>query len=113
MTAEKQADIIAKACREAGLDGHIKRIEGRRQAQTWAERIAVQFKGNNPLPVKNSYMYCDTLDMSFFFHENGKPGVAYAGYTVAGSPDIKGKLVEAFATADKVLDAMEKLSKEA
>ena len=89
MTERQQAEFISAACREAGLDGHIEWIEGRKQAHTWAERIAVRFKGNGRLPVKNSYMYCDTLDIT------------------------EGKLVKAFQTADTVLRIMKRLAEEA
>lgn len=71
MTEQRQAELIAAACKEAGLDGHIRWIESKKQADTWAEKIAMRFKGSNSLPVKNSYMYCDTLDMRFFFWRNG------------------------------------------
>ena len=68
MTPERQAELISKACKEAGLDSHIRLIERRKEAQTWAEKIAVQFmQAGQQLPVKNSYMFCDTLDMCFFY----------------------------------------------
>lgn len=34
MTAQKQAELIAAACKKAGLDGHIKWIEEKAHAQT-------------------------------------------------------------------------------
>ena len=40
MTNEKQAELIAIACKESGLDGHIKWIERSSDAHTYAERIA-------------------------------------------------------------------------
>ena len=114
MTERQQAEFISAACREAGLDGHIEWIEGRKQAHTWAERIAVRFKGNGRLPVKNSYMYCDTLDMCFFYTSQGVPQAAYAGLTAAASKDLEeGKLAEAFRKADTVLRLMKKLAEEA
>lgn len=114
MTPERQAELISKACKEAGLDSHIRQIERRKDAQTWAEKIAVQFmQAGQQLPVKNSYMFCDTLDMCFFYGPGDTPQVAYAGYTTAGSPDTtEGKLVEAFRKADTVLRLMKKLAEE-
>lgn len=113
MTPERQAELITTACREVGLDTHIRWIEGKRQAQTWAERIAVRFMGAAQLPVKNSYMFCDTLDMCFFYTPQGVPQVAYAGYAAAASADLaEGKLVEAFRKADTVLRLMKKLAEE-
>ncbi len=114
MTKERQAELIAAACKEAGLDGHIRWIEGRKQADTWAEKIAVRFKSDGPLPVKNSYMYCDTLDMCFFYDEQGTPLMTYAGYVTADSKDItEGKLLEAFRRARQVLSTMRELVEEA
>lgn len=71
MTEKQQAELIATACKEVGLDGHIKWIEKKAHAQTWAERIAERFRNGRELPVKNSYMYCDTLDMFFFTMRQG------------------------------------------
>lgn len=113
MTDKQQAAFIAMACKEAGLDTHVRWIEKKSQAQTWAERIAIRFKGRGHLPVKNSYMYCDTLDVCFFYSDGRTPTIAYAGYATAGSPDItEGRLVEAFKKADTVLRAMKRLSEE-
>lgn len=114
MTAQKQAELIAAACKKAGLDGHIKWIEKKAHAQTWAERIAERFRGGRQLPVKNSYMYCDTLDMSFFYGETGTPYMTYAGYVTADSKDItEEKLLEAFRKAGQVLEMMKELAEEA
>ncbi len=111
MTKEQQAENIHQACKDAGLDGHVKWIERKAQAQTWAEKIAVRFKGKDPLPVKNSYMYCDTLDMCFYYEPDGTPGMTYAGYVTADSADIKdGKLMEAFRKARHVLGIMKELA---
>lgn len=67
MTKQRQAELISAACKETGLDGHIRWIETQKQADTWAEKIAMRFKDKgSSLPVKNSFMYCDTLDMCFF-----------------------------------------------
>lgn len=113
MTREQQAENIHKACIEAGLDGHVKWIERRTQANTWAEKIAVRFKGNGPLPVKKSYMYCDTLDMCFFYGPEGIPYMTYSGYATVNSKDITdGTLMEAFRKARQVLGTMRELAEE-
>lgn len=113
MTEQRQAELISAACKEAGLDGHIRWIEVKKQADTWAEKIAVRFKGRNSLPVKNSYMYCDTLDMCFCYNQQGTPIMAYAGYVTVDSPDIaEGKLLEAFRRARQVLSTMKELAEE-
>lgn len=112
MTKQRQADLISAACKEAGLDGHIRWIETQKQAGTWAEKIAMQFKDKDSFPVKNSFMYCDTLDMCFFYDPHGVPRMTYAGFASAVSPDItEGKLIEAFRKAKQVLDAMKDSAK--
>lgn len=113
MTREQQAENIHQACREAGLGGHVKWIERKAQAGTWAEKIAVRFKERDPLPVKNSYMYCDALDMCFFYGPGDTPSMTYAGYVSVDDTDIKdGKLLEAFKKARQVLGTMKELAAE-
>lgn len=82
--------------------------------ETLAEKIAVQFmQAGQQLPVKNSYMFCDTLDMCFFYGPGDTPKVAYAGHAGADERDItEGKLVEAFRKADTVLRAMKRFAGE-
>ena len=115
MTPERQAELISVACKQAGVDSHIRWIERRKEAQTWAEKIAVQFmRAGQQFPVKNSYMFCDMLDIRFFYGPGGTTQVAYAGYTTAASADFaEGKLVEAFRKVDIVLRPMRNLAEEA
>ena len=44
ISAERQAELIAQACKRVGLDGHIRWIEQKKDAATWSERIAMMFK---------------------------------------------------------------------
>lgn len=55
------------SCRELGYDGHIEVISYKCQANTYAQKIAIQF--GLPKAVKNSYMYLDRVDFCFF--QNG------------------------------------------
>lgn len=113
MTEKQQAELISAACKRAGIDTHIRWIESKKQADTWAEKIAVRFKGDSILPVKNSFMYCDTLDMCFFYNQQGTPIMTYAGYVMAGCKDIaEGKLIKAFRKAEQVLNHMKELAEE-
>ena len=117
MTDKQQARAITKACIEAGLESHITWHKSAADLRTWAERISNRFRdGRQPRPVKNSYMYCDTLDVCFFYGgpSHDTPYMTYAGYVTAGSPDItEGKLSEAFKKAGAVLRAMKRLAEEA
>lgn len=110
MTPERQSEIIRAACREAGLEGHIKWIERASDAQTQAEKLAYRFKWKDRFPVKNSYMYCDTLDMCFYF-AGDNPAVSYSGYFIYGKGDLEnGRLIDAFVRANGVLRLMELLA---
>ena len=86
LSTEQQVAAIEAACKAANLDAHITRITAKSRAATWAEKIAARFKlDREDLVVKNSYMYCDALDMCFFFLNGRTPAFAYAGYTVVRS----------------------------
>ena len=118
----RQAEIIAEACKKHGLEDHIKWLDGRKDARTWAEKIAAgHMIGVQPYPVKNSYAYCDTLDMTFYLVENcyvsGEcvyiPQMTYAGYVTVDSADLtQGRLQNAFNTARAVLETMQELVNE-
>lgn len=69
---------IHDACREMGYDGHVKEIEKKKDACTYAEKIATLFK-EYPIPVKNSYLYLDGVDFCFF-EVNGECDFAISGY---------------------------------
>ena len=66
------------ACRELGFDGHIKEIRFKKDASTYAERIAIQYK-KPPLAVKNSYLYLDCVNFCFF-ENRGECDFAISGY---------------------------------
>ena len=116
MTVKQQAEAITKACSEAGIDGHIEWHNHKSDAHTWAEKISLSFKNSRrSRPVKNSYMFCDTLDMCFFYGgpQNDIPYMTYAGYVTAGSSDIKNDhLIDAFKKADVILQIMERIARE-
>lgn len=60
-------DAMHKTCKELGYDGHLKDIQYKKDAHTYAEKIAIQF--GIPKKVKNSYMFLDGVDFCFF--QNG------------------------------------------
>lgn len=113
MTAKKQAELIHNACRECGLDGHVKWIETKEDVQTWAEKIAERFRLTRNMPLKNSYMYCEQLDTCFFYTAWDLPVVTYAGFAGVNDTDItQGKFEQAFRKAREVLEAMRRLATE-
>lgn len=96
---EKQRIAIEKSAKRMNLDYHITEIECKRDLHTWADKIMGRFfrKG---MPVKKSYMMCDTLDMNFFFSKDGIAMYTYSGY--ADDRDGSDKIIEAFKTANKM-----------
>ena len=114
LSPKKQAELIEKACREHGLDEHIKWIQKKEDAQLFAEAIAEQHRDRMEMPVKNSFMYCDALNMCFFYDATGIPCMSYSGYAFVDSQDLcEGNIQKAFEKAKAVLQTMAKLSKEA
>lgn len=110
---QRCAEMITAACNRAGLDGHIKWIRKKSDVHTWAERVAFlnPFGGMvGKRPVKNSHMYCDTLDMCFYYNHAGVATVSYAGRAELNRADMRdGKLIEAFQKAKVVLEYMQEL----
>ena len=82
MTFEK---AIHSACKALGYDGHIKEMKYKKNAYTYAERIAVNLK-EPPFGVKNSYMYLDAIDFCLF-EINGECVFSISGY-VRGNDKI-------------------------
>ena len=109
LTDADQEKIIQNACRRAGLYGHVKWLQTHRDAHTWAEKIAYMYRkpGYRIMPTKGSVMYCETLDMCFFFMYGKTPAMAYAGYMAAGGSDNAEKLATAFKKGEELLRFMQ------
>lgn len=105
---EIRQTLLENAMRKCQMGIHIKNMEFKKDADTWAERIATGFHVKSAFPVKNTYMYCDTLDMCFFYDINMVPTVTYAGYTQYMAKDTIG-LPKAFEKANEVLNAMQEV----
>ena len=107
---EKQIEYMKIACREAGIGESVVLFSKSIKPTTPAAAIASEVIGRKEFPAKCSFMYCDELDMCFFYGPDGTARMSYSGETKAGSDDIKHNLVMAFKTAEKVLDKMQELS---
>lgn len=108
---DARAALLARAMRKCDLDSHIKNMEFKKDAGTWAERIATRFYEKACFPVKNSYMFCDSLDMCFFYDKDMVPTVTYAGYAQHLSKDTS-TLPLSFEKAAEVLSVMWELKKD-
>lgn len=103
---EQQARAMHEACRKVGVDSHITLLIYKKDMQTRADKI-IGFFWRKAMPIKRSYMYCDSLDMTFFFTENGEAVYSYAGY--ADKRDAtEEKIVNAFRKANELRLEMEK-----
>lgn len=91
------------------MDNHTVRFERKTDLVTCSDRIIGFFYRRN-MPVRKSYMYCDALDMTFFYDQSGN-----AIYTYAGKADERDSgvlLVNAFSKAEEIRKEMQKAIKE-
>ena len=103
---EQFADAIAKAAKKCGLDAHIYYLYKKSDMQTWADKlIGLDFR--KAMAVKRSYMFCDSLDMTFFFDERGNAKYTYSGYADKRDASDE-KIVNAFKKANKMRLEMER-----
>ena len=111
INAVTKSNILQQACKECGLDGHIKLLGLKRDATTWPEKVADGCrKMHSKMPVKSSFVFCDRLDMTFYFNHKNKACVSFSGYAQHGTRDLaEGKLQEAFVIAGKMVETMQKL----
>lgn len=109
---KKQTEYMKAACQEAGIGGHVVLFAGDIKPTTEVQKMAAEIVGKKKFLAKISFMFCDELDMCFFYDRTGAARMTYSGATKAGSEDIRHNLVMAFKTADKVLEKMQELSME-
>lgn len=105
-----QAEKIKQACKDCGISTGLTWYSIEQEPTTPAAILAKAFAGKSEFPTKTSFMYCDELDMCFFYSHDGKARLTYSGTATAGSSDINGGIVNAFISASKILDRMQQLS---
>ena len=105
---EKQADYIRVACEQCGLSSHITWLSDISPKTISAENIARAIAMKKEFPAKVSFMFCDGLDMCFFFDSVGKARVTFSGQAEQGSDDLT-KIADAFKVAKKLLKKMQSL----
>ena len=111
INAVTKTNILEQACKECGLDRHIKVLELKCHATTLPEKRANEHrKMHSKMPVKSTFMYCDGLDMTFFFDRQNKACVSFFGWARDGGKDLaEGKLQEAFVKAGQMVETMQRL----
>lgn len=106
----QQAKALEIASKKCGLDCHVSFIEKKSELYTWADKIAGRFFRKR-MPVKKSYLYCNSLDVDFFFLEDGTAVYTYAGYAEQRDATEE-KIINAFRIANKMRLEMESAIKE-
>ena len=105
-TEEQFAVGLAEAAKKCGLDAHISYLNKKADLKTWADKVIKTFYRKG-MAIKRSYMFCDTLDMTFFYLPNGKAVYSYSGY--ASQHDAtEERIVNAFKKANEMRMEMEK-----
>lgn len=108
---EQQAKAMSKAAKKLNLDAHITTLQYKKDLQTWADRILARFF-RKEMPIKRSYLFCNSLDVDFFFTEDGEAAFTYAGYADHRDLDDE-KLMKAMHMAKQMRDEMQKIIEEA
>lgn len=80
-----QEKAIEESANELGLDTHISRMNRVTDLYTGAEKL-MEFSKNKP--YKKSYLWCDKLDVCFFFDENNKACFSMSGRWTSDSKDL-------------------------
>ena len=106
---EQQEKAMRIAAKRMNLDAHITTLRYKKDLHTWADRILTRFfrKG---MPIKRSYLFCDCLDVDFFFTESGEAAFTYAGYADHKECDDE-KLLKAMQIAKQMREEMQNVIK--
>lgn len=108
-THEQQERALSIAFKRCEMDNHTVRFERKTDLVTWADRLIGFFYRKN-MPARKSYMYCNTLDMTFFYDQSGNAMYTYAGQ--ADERDSGELLVKAFSKAEEIRKEMQIAIKE-
>lgn len=102
---EIQAEAIERAAKRLKLDSHINYCDYKKYLHTWSDQLMKRWFRKD-MPYKRSFLMCNSLDVNFFFLENGEAVYTYAGY--ADDRDAREyKIVEAFRKANQMREYMQ------
>lgn len=102
-----QKEIIEESAKELGLDEHIRYMERKYDLHTGANKLmGMHFEKHKP--YKDSYLWCDKLDVSFFFDDRNKASVAMSGIWRSDCTDLtEGKVANALIKMQKMCALMD------
>lgn len=88
MNIDEKSAALHDAARLCGFDGHVNVITYKNECFTHAEQIAETHMAR-PFPVKNSYLYCGTLDTCFYYDKENNACCSFSGLVRYGSGDYE------------------------
>ena len=86
-----QHEALEQACKQLGMDSHITIIQSAKDCRTDADKKAYNIIGK-PFVVKRSYLNCNSLDVTFFYNNEGEATYTYCGYGDPVGCIIKGEV---------------------
>lgn len=114
LSVEQQVDIISACASDLKMDCHINYMERRADARTWAEKMMVGRDYRKGMPYKRSFLWCKTVDICFYFSENGKACATMSSAWWAGCQDMSsGNAVKAVEKINSMLGYMQAKANEA
>lgn len=105
LTIDQEREALYSAARKVNLDAHIKTMDRKGDAHTYAEKLMLG-SYRKGMPYKASYLFCDSLDVCFYFDHDGRANVTIAARWTNGAKDLGKPIKEAFDYIQKMLDAM-------
>lgn len=105
LTIEQERDALYNAARTVGLDAHVAYMERKGDAHTYAEKLMLN-SYRKGMPYKSSYLYCDTLDVCFFFDHDGHACVSVSACWRDGAKDLGKPIREGLSYIQRMLAAM-------
>lgn len=105
LTHDQEQEALYNAARSANLDAHIKYMERKSDAHTLAEKLMLN-SYRRGMPYKASYLYCDTLDVCFYFDHDGRACVTISAGWRYGAKDLGQPVETALSYIRTMLKAM-------
>ncbi|MFB7817399.1 hypothetical protein ACFC0X_24920 [Paenibacillus chitinolyticus] len=108
LSVEQQAEIMSECAYNLKMDCHINYMNRKADAHTWAERNMVGRTYRKGMPYKRSYLWCDTVDICFYFDDNGKAcATMSSAWSFDGRDMVSGSAVKAVEKIREMLKRMQ------
>jgi hypothetical protein len=101
LTYEMQEQIISDCAKQLGLDAHVSRMFQGNKIGTCAMKF-MDYKKDKPF--KSSYLWCNTVDVCFYFDSNDKACATISARWSHDSTDLTENRI------DKAVDLIKKMT---